>query len=218
MTPTSRAQKERQPTKRRKLQDARNRKVPGFEFLGVKGFIFWPFRRDATIFCMMNDPITCHANELHYTGREVDTWRDPEPQREPYGTEFHTCSYCGSIAPAELLEHLKKGATVNLADMKHGYPHKFYVEGIPNPQAGKPVNCGTTPDGMKIVEPGPKHTFCKFYTRHLIDAPREVVIEISMFTAKQARLAFTYDKEDKLMYVIFDTAKEVEEYQKDATD
>lgn len=40
--------------------------------------------------------------------------------------------------PTELAAAIKAGATLSAADRKYGWPHKFYVDGAPNPFAGEP--------------------------------------------------------------------------------
>lgn len=52
------------------------------------------------------------------------TWRDPSR-----GEHFRRCSYCGSIHPDDLAA--EQGVRADWADMKYGWPHKFYVD-IPN--------------------------------------------------------------------------------------
>lgn len=46
------------------------------------------------------------------------------------------CAYCGSMHPADLVAALKAGAKLDPADWKYGWPHKYYVNGIPNPFQG----------------------------------------------------------------------------------
>lgn len=50
-------------------------------------------------------------------------WR-PADQRG-----VRTCSFCGSIHPEDLMRALDSGATLECADWKYGWPHKFYVTG-----------------------------------------------------------------------------------------
>lgn len=45
---------------------------------------------------------------------------------------FRTCSHCGSIHPEDLLRALQAGSQLECADMKYGWPHKFYVHGVPS--------------------------------------------------------------------------------------
>lgn len=76
-----------------------------------------------------------------------DDSRDAEPARDPvHGADaarwggwewnepchtehFRRCSYCGSVNPDDLVAEPDWHA--NWADMKYGWPHKFYVD-IPN--------------------------------------------------------------------------------------
>lgn len=46
------------------------------------------------------------------------------------------CDYCGSMHPSDLAAALKAGAKGSWADFKYGWPHKWYVENVPNPHAG----------------------------------------------------------------------------------
>lgn len=47
-----------------------------------------------------------------------------------------SCGYCGSMHPAEVAAAIRAGARGHWADFKYGWPHKFYLEGVPNPHAG----------------------------------------------------------------------------------
>lgn len=119
-------------------------------------------------------------------------WRDPEPNGRmyehtrsitrpfgvpgPYGYPFRTCWYDGSMHPEDLYNFLVDPAlTVTLggSDWKYGWPHKFYVEGIPNPLAGKKVCDGGTygPGDERVMHytAGPATTHAKFYTEHIAD-------------------------------------------------
>lgn len=113
-----------------------------------------------------------------------------------------SCDYCGSLHPATLAAALRQGARGHWADRKYGWPHKFYVEGIPNPFAGMPnstMSRGYGAESPEPQEPGPwvklRHGFSssdgspqhawhqvgqeqptvhgKFYTVHLQDATPE---------------------------------------------
>lgn len=55
------------------------------------------------------------------------------------------CEFCGSLHPTEVVTLLKAGASIERADMKYGWPHKFYLN---NPWG-------------------------KFYSVHLVDATPE---------------------------------------------
>lgn len=76
-------------------------------------------------------------------------WQNREPgDEEPYGLTHRTCSFCGSMHPLDLLALLKKGARLELADMKYGFPHKIYVSNIPNTKSGTYTTyatCGSKP-------------------------------------------------------------------------
>jgi hypothetical protein len=65
--------------------------------------------------------------------------------RGPYGYPFRTCSHCGSINLEDFADWCRKGSiTLGGSDWKYGYPHKFYVEGIPNPFADEEVSASST--------------------------------------------------------------------------
>lgn len=63
---------------------------------------------------------------------EPHRWREPKSPDTP----FETCSYCGSMAPAALAAAITAGASVSWSDFKYGWPHKIYVDKIPNAFAG----------------------------------------------------------------------------------
>lgn len=96
-----------------------------------------------------------HATE--FTRDHIVHWREPGAIAQ---RSFHSCSWCGSIAPADLASALRehgfgKGKMrLHFADMKYGWPHKAYVDN------------------------GPDGSWIKFYTEHLQDAEpadREVI-------------------------------------------
>lgn len=97
----------------------------------VAGQVTWPERP------------TCHDEDYHAKQFATQTWRDPrgDDPNSKYPVvsieTFRTCSYCGSIHPGDLVKALEAGATLGGSDWKYGWPHKFYVEGIPNPIAGR---------------------------------------------------------------------------------
>jgi hypothetical protein len=89
---------------------------------------------------------TCHGGNT--------TWRPKGEKLHPshdVPMAFRTCSYCGSIHPEDLLQALKAGATLGGADWKYGWPHKFYVEKIPNPNEGQLVS--RTSMSIRSAEP-----------------------------------------------------------------
>lgn len=86
---------------------------------------------------------TCHDSDFMSARFGPTSWREKGKKLHPSNDTvqaFRTCSYCGSIHPEDLIEALKAGATLGGADWKYGWPHKFYVEKIPNPNAGQLVS------------------------------------------------------------------------------
>lgn len=59
----------------------------------------------------------------------------PESQYRTTG-RLRSCGYCGSMHPTDLVAALAAGARVHWADFKYGWPHKLYVDDIPNPHEG----------------------------------------------------------------------------------
>lgn len=90
---------------------------------------------------------------------------------------FRTCSYCGSIHPIDLLSALKNGATVHGSDWKYGWPHKFYIEKVPNKYPDLPVVASWVShieNGKSVLlcegdhPAGPYH-HAKWYNKHFLD-------------------------------------------------
>ncbi len=148
---------------------------------------------------------TCHDDSGHpYARPEFMIWRAPEWNADkridigPYEETFRTCAFCGSIHPEDLVSLLRsatlEGSAVRLkgSDWTYGWPHKFYVEGIPNPRAGAIIPiyayCGlrerlgpnaeryTYPDGLQTWRektgeyPAPPTQGAKWYNQHFLDA------------------------------------------------
>lgn len=90
----------------------------------------------------MTETTRVHAGDGHAINFYPDgtaQWRDAMPPDIAAGRttgRLKGCSYCGSMHPAELATAIRAGATMSLADMKYGWPHKAYVRGVPNPHAG----------------------------------------------------------------------------------
>lgn len=104
--------------------------------------ILWPER-----------PI-CHDSDWQAQRFGQTSWRPKGEKLHPSNDlpmAFRTCSYCGSIHPEDLIEAIKAGATLGGADWKYGWPHKFYVDKIPNPNAGQPRSFTS----MSIAGPEP---------------------------------------------------------------
>lgn len=82
----------------------------------------------------------------HYGQREhhdgLVPWRPAEAPDLASGDSRRTtgrlrsCGYCGSMHPTDLAAALNAGAKAHWADFKYGWPHKLYIDGIPNPHAG----------------------------------------------------------------------------------
>lgn len=58
---------------------------------------------------------------------------------------LRSCGYCGSMHPADVAAAIRAGAKPHWADFKYGWPHKAYIDGVPNPYAG--MRCSTTSTG-----------------------------------------------------------------------
>jgi hypothetical protein len=122
---------------------------------------------------------TCHDSDWQarrLAGIEgARRWREPRGHRDggPYAETFRTCFYCGSIHPEDLYRLLSSGtATLGGSDWKYGWPHKFYVEGIPNPVAGQRVQTGAQFEGgirTPIYGAAPATVHAKWYNEHLTD-------------------------------------------------
>jgi hypothetical protein len=68
------------------------------------------------------------------------TWRDAQAPDLAAGLttgQLRSCSYCGSMHPADLAAALRAGARADWADWKYGWPHKLYVDDVPNPHVGQ---------------------------------------------------------------------------------
>lgn len=133
------------------------------------------------------------------------TWRDPQPDMEPYGYPFRTCSYCGSIHPLDLLAFLDKGGVrLNPSDRKWGWPHKLYLDGIPNPMAGKVVRMGgrswTDEAGVRqeepFMEPAPAFTHAKFYNVHLMDMPVADFLRLAELIEQETGVVFSRPEDE----------------------
>jgi hypothetical protein len=144
-------------------------------------------------------------------------WEDATPPDIESGDNRRTtgrlrsCGYCGSMHPADVAAAIEAGAKGEWADMKYGWPHKSYWEGIPNPHAGmlevrssanfKPDD---HPDWIQVDEhhwrepgtPAAATTWGKFYTVHLMDASPEdrQVIE------KHLGLTFVFTDDGKVSW------------------
>jgi len=150
---------------------------------------------------------TCHVGEPFSDIRPLE-WFSPRLDDEPYGRPFRTCSYCGSIHPEDLLLALQNGATLDRADMKYGFPHKFYVHGIPNPQAGKQVRVGSksgpNPDGTRyeqvLMDDAPTETIAKWYSQHLEDLDAESFALLAPLLIEKTGIEWVRDDDGRVKW------------------
>jgi hypothetical protein len=156
------------------------------------------------------DVITCHRYE--WPAATTVHWRPPDtigslftsandPYAQPYARPFRTCSFCGSIHPSDALSFLKRNAPpvhLHSADWKYGWPHKFYVNGIPNLLAGRTVIMGRTfgPNtkdrslGDPILGTAPNDVHAKLYSDHLQELPDDKFVELAQYITAQTGITF----------------------------
>jgi hypothetical protein len=142
------------------------------------------------------EDVRCHItspDDPRHAYREPAAWRPPEPDAEPYGYPYRTCTHCGSIHPEDFLHWLANGARLNESDWKYGWPHKFYVEDIPNPQAGKRV-CNGSDNGAPTYGEGAKHTHAKWYNIHLKDLEGEAFEAVVAVLRERTKIEFSRDE------------------------
>lgn len=88
---------------------------------------------------------TCHDND-HRTQAPFSYGK---PEWRPAASRgFRSCSFCGCIHPEDLIQAVKDGSKLEMADWKYGWPHKLYVS-------------------------GGKVGHAKFYTEHLLEMSPE---------------------------------------------
>lgn len=68
-------------------------------------------------------------------------WRVQAYDGGPYKHTFRTCSYCGGMHPADLIDLLDHEEDVDVAPTTKG--HKWYVKGVPNPIYGRSCRSGS---------------------------------------------------------------------------
>jgi hypothetical protein len=126
---------------------------------------------------------TTRAHQKQYEWVNGD---EPSEERNGY-RPWVRCSYCGSLDPAFLGDLLRQDMLAlrfAMADMKYGWPHKYYVHDLPHPAAhvGKPQCYGQEWRGgvllNRLISPIAETGTWKFYTSHLrdaTDADRELI-------------------------------------------
>lgn len=88
-----------------------------------------------------------HVHDMQYQWRDKypdgkTGWSPERAPKWPSENEadaigrLRTCEYCGSMHPADVAAAIKAGAVAHFVDRKYGWPHKAYVDSIPNPHAG----------------------------------------------------------------------------------
>ena len=160
--------------------------------------------------------MTHKKSKIHAGEMEVPYLNERYPNGETGWSEPHApdiaagvrtaslggCDFCGSLHPSDVVKYLQAGATIMWADWKYGYPHKAYLEKIPNPYAGmlesrmgmsNPTEEQIKEHNLILVktkrfdqytgnpvyewinagEPASKWEYAKFYTMHLQDATPE---------------------------------------------
>ncbi|MHB2016975.1 MAG: hypothetical protein ACYCW6_08535 [Candidatus Xenobia bacterium] len=130
-------------------------------------------------------------------------WRSPRGRdRGPYMETFRTCSYCGCIHPEDLLNALNAGATLGGSDWKYGWPHKFYVEHIPNPIAGQMVEVGwTVSNGVTTTTPtmgtAPPFVYAKWYNQHFQDDGYDNEALAALLSAVSEHSGIQWEKDER---------------------
>lgn len=85
-----------------------------------------------------------HSHDMNHFGMSKYPdcrvpWREAEAPTIEAGCtigSLRSCAYCGSMHPADVAAAIRSGAKGHWADFKYGWPHKAYLDGIPNPHAG----------------------------------------------------------------------------------
>lgn len=147
--------------------------------------------------------IHCHDGARHSELGGPVRWRPAETSREDgyEPTPFRTCSYCGSIHPEDLIAAVEAGARMHGSDWKYGWPHKFYVEKIPNPNKGMKIRVGSRShmeNGERKEEimwgTAGEVTHGKWYNVHLEDFDDEFFAKMSKLLYEQAGILFERDE------------------------
>jgi hypothetical protein len=81
-----------------------------------------------------------HADQLFVCGRQTEShFGDFGLTPQAYWRKDGTCSYCGSLSPAELFAAIDAGAELGPTDKSY----KLYVT-VPHPQAGETIRVGSS--------------------------------------------------------------------------
>lgn len=164
----------------------------------------------------------------------VAYWRPdcpPNLETGPTVGVLRSCSYCGSMHPADVAAAIRAGAKGDWADFKYGWPHKAYFDNVPNPHAGlletrssACVKSEQYPNEVRerrydprtgervedyvryteVPEPARATTSGKFYTVHLRDA----TIDDRETIERHLGLRFTFSGDRVSWEPVADTATE----------
>ena len=154
---------------------------------------------------------TCHDEDRQAARfRQQWTWERRAPDaRNPDGEPFRRCSYCGSIHPEDLIQALENGAQLGGSDWKYGWPRKFYISSIPNPNRDRQAEIGSLSywdeeKGERVDQPtyGAEGDFhAKWYNQHLKDAgyDDEAIGRLTQLLEQHSGITF-YVADGKLMF------------------
>lgn len=161
-----------------------------------------------------------HPEDLY---RHLTSWRAPD--LDDVERELSTPK---DDLPAIVKDALRDAAIrgpLGGSDWKYGWPHKFYIHGIPNPLGGRDeltyAYSSSAPRLVDVALPGydieflkggglrvasgrmksPTHTFAKFYNQHLLDLPTETLDALAAAIETFSRIRFTRDADGALRYV-----------------
>lgn len=148
-------------------------------------------------------------------------WHDavpPDVEANRNTGRLRSCSWCGSMHPADVANAIRQGAIGEFADRKYGWPHKVYFDKVPNPHAGmlEVRASSSSPSeqyprevreprfdeytGARVADyvtytetpkPAAATTWGKFYTTHLRDASPEDLATIEQHVG--LRITFNDD-------------------------
>lgn len=161
---------------------------------------------------MMNwpDKPTCHDADYQAKRFGPQRWERRAPDaRNPDGEPFRRCSYCGSIHPEDFIAAIDAGAQLGGSDWKYGWPHKFYLMNIPNPNKDRQAEIGgisqwdeATQASVFTASYGAEGNFhAKWYNVHLQDAyDDEARARILARIKAASHIEFAFDADGRMKY------------------
>ena len=173
--------------------------------------------------------IACHGDVTQGGVFKISPpeWREPSGQSDggPYYRDFRSCSYCGSMHPADLLRVVSEGARLHGADWKYGWPHKFYIDDIVNKIAGQicrvggvycsaanldeskqrhpeAVNWRESEHGWQadLMGEAPTHLTAKWYNVHLRDLDNFLLRRVAKVIEDTTNIQFFIDDKNRLAH------------------